>query len=183
MVSFPQVFLPLDLCLPLPCWSDLLGWHEVFFYHYLWSLGCWQDLFLSPALLCSPSMSTLCLAGGELSLPVLVSLSAPCLWLTGKICFLIVNCCTFPGRLQELARFGFNQYWHSLETSLKVIAPIYDYPMWCDWNVFEVLLLAISFPFKNWQIILILQKYLYELQRGGGEEWGMGRKTEVEEKS
>lgn len=159
-VSFPQVFLSHTANRPLPSlfphiltllirFSGLTS--GLFLSPYLWSLSCCQDLFLSPSLLCSPSLSTLCLAGGGTVLPcagvTLSSISDA----QGRCCSLTVNCCTSPGRLQEFARFGFNQYWHSLETFLKVIVHVYNYPMLCDCHVFEVLFLAIVFPFENRQ--------------------------------
>lgn len=73
---FSGAMLQTDLCPTcsltfLPCWLDFLGWHQVLFVTFCQptSLGCWQDSFLSLALLCSPSLSTLCLAGGGTALP------------------------------------------------------------------------------------------------------------------
>lgn len=74
-----------------------------------WSLGCWQDMLLSPALLCSPCLGPLCLAGGDTALPC-AGLTLSALLEQGRCCSLTVNCCTHPGTVQELERFGFNHY-------------------------------------------------------------------------
>ena len=63
----------------------------------------------SPALLCSPCLSPFCLSGGDTALPCAgVTLSS--LLEQGRCLSLTVNCCTHPGRVQELTRFGFNHY-------------------------------------------------------------------------
>ena len=74
-----------------------------------WSSGCWHDLFLSPTLLCSPFLGSLCIARGDTALPC-AQVTLTSLLEQGRCQSLTVNCCTCPGSMEEFEMFGFNQY-------------------------------------------------------------------------